>query len=136
MSSATQQAPASKVMYWVGWVLSILPSLFLLFGGVMTLVQPNSEEARAGREQLGYPDDVAVVLGILMISCTLIYLFPRTSILGAILLTGYLGGAVASHVRVHDPAFKIAFPIIFSVVLWLGIWLRSDRLRALVPIRT
>jgi hypothetical protein len=137
MATTTQQAPASKVMYWAGWVLSILPSLFLLFNGVKSLLQPNSEDARAALEHLGYTSpDVGIVLGIIMIVCTLIYLIPQTSILGAILLTGYLGGAVASHVRAQDSPFFIAFPIIFSVIFWLGIWLRCGRLRAIVPFRT
>ena len=86
--------------------------------------------------QLGYPESVIFGLGIVLLACTVFYLVPRTSILGAILLTGYLGGAVATHVRVGDGLFPIFFPVILGVLVWGGLFLRDDRLRALLPWRS
>ena len=80
---------------------------------------------------------LANVLGVLLLLCTAVYVFPRTSILGAILLTGYLGGAVATHMRAGDPLFShVLFPTYLGVVLWLGLYLRDSRLRALIPLRS
>lgn len=120
-------------MYWTGWVLSILPSLFLLFGGVMDLLKPPF--VVKGTTDMGYPETVITGLGIVVLICTVLYLIPRTSVLGAILLTGYLGGAVATHVRVSAPAGVVAFPVIFGVIIWGGIFLRDERVRALIPWR-
>src|SRR5947208_4588 len=100
MTSDTQSAPASKAMLRTGWILSVLPSLLLLFSGTMKLMK--SEEVVKGFEQLGYPAQLALTLGIVEVACTLIYLIPRTAILGAILLTGYLGGAIATHARLLE----------------------------------
>jgi hypothetical protein len=127
MDATTPSPPVSKAMFWTGWVLSVLPCLMLLMSGVMKLVPGAIGD---GFEKLGYDPNLAIGLGITEIACTIIYLFPRTSVLGAILLTGYLGGAVATHVRVHD---LFIVPIILGVVLWLGLWLRDARLHALVP---
>jgi hypothetical protein len=85
--------------------------------------------------RLGYPESVILGLGVVLIACTVVYLIPRTSILGAILLTGYLGGAVATHVRVDTDLFPVVFPIILGVLVWGGLFLRDDRLRALLPLR-
>jgi hypothetical protein len=84
---------------------------------------------------LGYPASLAVGIGGLLLACVVVYAIPGTSILGAILLTGYLGGAVATHVRVSDPLFETLFPVIFGVLTWAGIFLRDDRLRTLIPLR-
>jgi hypothetical protein len=133
MQSATQDAPVSKKALWAGRIISVLLALFLLFDGGMKLVKPAFVvEATV---QLGYPESVILGLGIVLIACTAIYLIPRTSILGAILLTGYLGGAIASHVRAGDPIFTILFVIVFGVLIWVGLYLRDDRLRALIPLR-
>jgi hypothetical protein len=133
MQSATQDAPVSKKALWAGRIISVLLALFLLFDGGMKLVKPAFVvEATV---QLGYPESVILGLGIVLIACTAIYLIPRTSILGAILLTGYLGGAIASHVRAGDPIFTILFAIVFGVLIWVGLYLRDDRLRALIPLR-
>jgi hypothetical protein len=103
--------------------------LFLLIDGAMKLVKPAPVvEATVG---LGYPESVIVPIGVVLIVCTILYLIPRTSVLGAILLTGYLGGAVATHVRTGESLFSIIFPVIFGVLLWLGLYLRDSRLRAL-----
>jgi hypothetical protein len=86
--------------------------------------------------QLGYPESVILGLGIVLLVCTVLYLIPRTSILGAILLTGYLGGAVATHVRVGEGLFPVLFPVFLGVLIWLGLYLRDDRLRTLIPLRS
>src|SRR5882672_10245149 len=134
MQSNTQTAPTSKNMLWTGRVISALPVLFLLMDGVMKLFKPRVVvEATI---QLGYPESVIVGLGIVLITCTVFYIIPTTSILGAILLTGYLGGAVATHVRVGEGLFPVLFPVIVGVLVWGGLWLRDARLRALVPLRS
>jgi hypothetical protein len=86
--------------------------------------------------QLGYPESVIFGLGVVLLTCTALYVVPATSVLGAILLTGYLGGAVATHVRVEDGLFPISFPVILGALLWGGLLLRDARLRALLRVRT
>ena len=133
MPTEPQAAPVSNKVLWTGRILSWLPALFLLFGGVMDLVQPPSFMQDA--KQMGYPESVFFGLGIALLLSTILYLIPRTAVLGAILLTGYLGGAVATHVRMLDfPHLPGA--IVFAVLLWGGLWLRDRRLRALVPLRS
>jgi hypothetical protein len=121
-------------MLWTGRVISTLSVLFLLMDGVMKLVKPAIvvETTR----QLGYPESTIVGIGILLLASTVLYIIPRTAILGAILLTGYLGGAVATHVRVSAGWFPIIFPVIMGVLVWGGIYLRDERLRALIPLRS
>src|SRR5262249_34289206 len=99
MTSDSQRSP-SKIMYWLGWILSILPTLMLLFSASMKVVK--SENTVKGFEHLGYPEHLALALAIVEIGCTLLYLIPPTAVLGAILLTGYLGGAVATHVQLLE----------------------------------
>jgi uncharacterized membrane protein YphA (DoxX/SURF4 family) len=130
MRSDTQTAPVSKKMLWAGRIMSALPVLMLLVSGVMKLIKPAS--VVEGFTRLGYPESLAVAIGILELSCTVLYLIPRTSILGAIFLTAYLGGATTTHVRIGEPFFM---PIILGVLLWGGLLLRDDRLRALIPLR-
>jgi hypothetical protein len=84
--------------------------------------------------QLGYQESAIVGIGLTLLACTLLYVIPRTSVLGAILLTGYLGGAVASNVRAEAPLLNVAFPILFAVLAWAGVFLRESRLRQLIPI--
>jgi hypothetical protein len=125
----------SKGMLWTGRVLSTLSILMLLMDGVMKLLRP--EAVVKGTMQLGYPEYVIVPLGIVLIICTLLYALPQTAVLGAILLTGYLGGAVATHVRHGDPLFShILVPIYDGVVVWLGLVLRDSSIRALLPFRS
>src|SRR5438132_14375675 len=108
MQSAIEDTPVSKKALWAGRIISVLPALFLLFDAVMKLVKPAFVvEATV---KLGYPESVILGLGIVLLACTVLYLMPRTAVLGAILLTGYLGGAVATHVRVGDELFSITFP--------------------------
>ena len=121
---------SNKSSVWAGRILSALPALFLLLDGVMKVVKPAFVvEATV---QLGYPESVIVALGVVLVACTILYLIPRTAVLGAILLTGYLGGAVATHVRVGGPLFSILMPVILGAMLWGGLYLRDERVRSLV----
>jgi hypothetical protein len=124
----------SNAARWTGYVISILPSLFLLVDGVMKLFKP--AVVVEATMKLGYHENVIVPLGIVLVICTVLYLVPVTSTLGAILLTGYLGGAVATHVRASEGAFSIIFPVIIAALLWGGLYLRDYRLRNLIPLRT
>ena len=132
MHTSSQTAPVSRKKLWAGRIVSALPVLFLLVDGGMKLVKP--PVVVQGTVQLGYPETVIVPLGILLLTCTVLYAIPRTSILGAILLTGYLGGAVATQVRVGNPIFThILFPVYLGVLLWLGLYLRDERVRSVIP---
>jgi len=135
MSSGTQTAPVSKTQLWTGRILSGLGVLFLVFDALIKLIKIRPVvEAFA---KLGYPIDLAVPIGIVLLVCVVLYVIPRSSVLGAIFLTGYLGGAVATHVRVGDPLFSHAlFPTYVAAVLWGGLFLRENRLRALLPFRS
>ena len=123
----------SKGRNVAGWVLTVLPSLFLLLDGVMKLFKP--EFVVTATVKLGYAENLIVPLGIVLTVCTLIYLLPATSVLGAILLTGYLGGAVATHVRAVSGAFSILFAVVFGILIWGGLYLRDPRIQALIPTR-
>ncbi|HUR81966.1 MAG TPA: DoxX family protein [Thermoanaerobaculia bacterium] len=117
-----------------GIALSTLAVLFLLFDAIGKLVRPQA--VIEGTTQLGYPASVIIPLGIIQIICLILYIVPRTSLTGALLWTGYLGGAVATHVRIGNPLFShILFPTYIALLLWLGLWLREQRLRALLPLR-
>ena len=127
------QASVSKGALWAGRIMGWLPAVFLLIDGVMKLFKP--AVVVEATVKLGYPENTIVPLGIVLTVCTILYLIRRTAVLGAILLTGYLGGAVATHVRVGEGWFPISFPIVFGILLWGGFCLRDDRLRALLPFR-
>lgn len=131
MPSATQTAPASKKKLWTGRIFSWLVAFMMLGSAVGKFLKPAA--VLKSFAHFGYPESIIIAIGILEIACTIVYLIPRTSVLGAILVTGYLGGATATNVRVGDPAF-IA-PIVFGVLAWAGLFLRDDRLRALLPLR-
>ncbi len=121
----------TKQSMWSGRILSGIAVLFLTFDSVikLLLVQP----AIDANAQLGYPASVVFPLGLLEAVLLVIYLIPRTSVLGAILWTGYLGGAIATHVRLMNPLFThILFPIYVAALLWGGLWLRDARVRALL----
>jgi len=113
-----------------GRILTGLPVAFLLFDGTIKLMRlPPVSQAFA---RLGYPESQAVGIGILELACVAVYLVPRTSRLGAVLLTGFLGGAISTHVRIGDPLFThVLFPIYVGAMIWAGLWLRDERLRAL-----
>lgn len=130
MSTDLQNVGSSKTMIIIGWVLSVLPCLLLVMSASFKLIQ--SEEVVKGFEQQNWPLNTAVPLGVVELVSTVLYLIPQTAVLGAILLTGYLGGATAVHVRLSEPYW---IPVVMGVVLWLGIFLRDARLRALIPLR-
>ena len=133
----TNAAPAvqPKGRLWTGRILSGLAVLFMLFDATIHVLKPSAVvEALA---QLGYPLRAAVPLGIIELILIALYLVPRTSVFGAILLTGYLGGAIAVQVRVGAPLFStVLFPVYVALFLWGGLYLRDERLRALIPFRT
>ena len=119
---------------WIGRVLSALAILFLLFDAIVKLLQ--FQVAVEGTTQLGYPASVVFGIGVVEIVCLALYVIPQTSVLGAILFTGYLGGAIATHVRIGSPLFThVLFPIYVAALLWGGLYAREDRLRSLIPIR-
>jgi hypothetical protein len=123
----------SRGALWTGRILSALPALFLLLDGAMKLVKPSFVvEATV---QLGFSEQVIIPLGIVLLVYTVLYLLPPTAVLGAVLLTGYLGGAVATHVHAGHGPFQVLFPVIVGALLWGGLVLRDRRLRALVPWR-
>jgi hypothetical protein len=131
MQPASSGPIASKTV-WTGRVLSALAVMFLLFDSVIKVLKlPPAVE---GTVQLGYPEHLIVGIGIVELACLVLYVIPRTSVLGAILFTGYLGGAVATHVRIGSPLFThTLFPIYVAALIWGGLFLRDVRLRALVP---
>ena len=131
MPSPAQPAHVSTKRHWAGRIISSLPVLLLLFSGVMKLMKP--APVMQGFARFGYPESLVLGIGIVDLACTVVYVIPRTSVLGAILLTGYLGGATATQVRIGDPTFFA--PIVLGVLLWAGLFLRDDRLRALIPLR-
>jgi hypothetical protein len=134
MHAATQAVPVSKQNLLTGRIMSAIPVLFLLFDSLIKLTK--IDPVVQSFTQLGYPVELAVGIGIVELVCLAAYVIPRTSILGAILLTGYLGGAVATHVRVGSPLFThVLFPIYVGGLIWGGLYLREGRLRALVPLR-
>jgi hypothetical protein len=132
MQTETQQASISKGRLWTGRVMSFVPALLLILDGAMKFVKP-AEVVKATVE-LGYSENMLVPLGVVVLVCSIVYLIPRTEVLGAILLTGYLGGAVASHLRHEDGVFAVVFPAAFGALFWGGLVLRDDRLAKLLPI--
>ncbi len=134
MQSNTQPVPVSKQMLWAGRIISALPTLFLLFDGIAKLFKPAF--VVEGTVKYGYSESVIIPLGIVLTLCTILYIIPRTAVLGAILLTGYLGGAVDTHVRAGEGWFPILFPVFFGVLIWGGLYLRDARLRALLPLKS
>ena len=133
MQSSTQFATESKGMLWTGRVLSGLMALLFISDGVGHLMKPAPVVEAFAR--LGYPLSASVGIGALALICTAIYVTPRTSVLGAILLTGYLGGAVSTHVRAGSPLFEMIFPMILGVLVWAGVLVRDAQLRQLIPLR-
>jgi hypothetical protein len=131
MSSDTQTHSVSKAALWAGRIISALPVLLMVFGGTFGVLKPAF--ALPGFVQFGYPERFFLPICILELACAILYVIPRTSVLGAILLTGYLGGATATHVRLGDPLFVM--PVILGAMVWGGLFLRDDRVRALIPLR-
>ena len=128
----TTRTPST--MLWTGRILSTIVVLFMLMDSSFKLIEhPMVLKTTA---EIGWPVGLARPLGVLLLVCTAVYVFPRTSVLGAILLTAYLGGAVATHLRIGSPLFShVLFGVYLGVMLWAGLFLRDERLRALIPLR-
>jgi len=124
-------ATASKTTLWIGRILSGLAVLFLLMDGVGKVL--NIQPVIDASQQLGLPVDLAPIIGGVLLVCVVIYLIPQSAVLGAILLTGFLGGAISIQARVAAPPFSLVFPLILGALLWGGLYLRDPQLRALVP---
>jgi hypothetical protein len=133
MQSDPPAAPVSKQALWGGRIISGVVALFLLWAGIMDLVK--APFVVQGMVKYGYPESAVVGIGIALLAGVAFYVVPRMSVLGAIVLTGYLGGAVSTHVRAGDPVGRILVPLVFGLLTWGGIYLRDSRLRALVPLR-
>ena len=126
--------PAPKAMTWAGWALTGLATLFMTFDIAIKLV--DLQVVRDTLVQLGYPPQLGRTIGVIELVCLALYLNPRTSVLGAVLFTGVMGGAIATHLRVGDPLFShVLFGVYLGAALWGGLWLREPRLRALFPVR-
>lgn len=123
----------SRGRQWTGYALSALTGLFMLFDAAGKLVIPAPVAQAFNR--LGIPIGLSVGIGVLLLACTLLYLIPRTAVLGAVVLSGYLGGAVAIHLRAGSSTFETVFPVLFAILAWAGIYLREPRLCALLPLR-
>lgn len=133
MESSIHTGPNSNKRVWAGRIVSALPVLFLLFDGTIHIMRIPA--VVAGFAQAGFPISTAVPLGIIEIVCIILYVIPRTSVLGAILLTGYLGGAVATNVRQQLPMLGyVLAPVYVAVFIWGGLWLRDNRVRSLIPL--
>lgn len=116
-----------------GWVISGLVTAFLLFDIIGKLTKPAA--VVEALQQTGWPVEMSVTIGLILLACTVLYVIPRTAVLGAILLTGYLGGAVATNLRLENPLFThTLFPVYFGVLTWIGLWLREPRIRSLFPL--
>jgi DoxX-like family len=134
MSTHSQSSSSSKAMLWAGWGMSGLTVVFMLFDGISKLAL--ERHVVQAMTEIGYPEGVIRPLGIVILTCTILYAIPSTAIFGAILLTGFLGGAVASKVRLEDPLFgSILFGVYIGILAWSGLYLRDDRIRALLPWR-
>ncbi|MGH9686466.1 MAG: DoxX family protein [Candidatus Acidiferrales bacterium] len=130
---ALTPANASKAAVWTGRSISVLVVLFLVFDGVTKLMKVPQVLQASARLHLSVADTVGI--GIVLLICTALYAIPRVSILGAILLTGYLGGATSIQLQAHNPLFENSFPVIFGVLVWAGLFLRDVELRAMFPLR-
>ncbi|WP_031498214.1 DoxX family protein [Bryobacter aggregatus] len=134
MNSATDTPLLSKKRLIAGYVLTALVALFLTFDTVLKVLR--LAPAVQGTAELGYPADAVLWIGLIELVCVVLYLFPRTAVLGALLLTGYLGGAIATHLRVGNPLLShTLFPVYIAFLLWGGLYLREARLRAVIPFR-
>ena len=135
MNTDTQTEPGhspKKSVLWVGRVLSAIPVLMMLMSATMKFMRP-PQVVDPFVHQFGYPENELLILGLIELISAVLYAIPRTACLGAILVTGYLGGAIATHVRIGDPAF--VSPLVLGIFAWAGLYLRDDRLRQLMPLR-
>ncbi len=128
----TREAGGKRWLLWTGRVVSLWPVFVVLASATWKLTRNPAYVAEFAR--IGWPESALPLLAGLQLGCIVLYLIPRTAILGAVLLTGYLGGAIASYVRIADP-YPLLVPLSTAVIAWVGIWLREERLRQLLPFR-
>ncbi len=136
MPALVETIAPSKARLWTGRVLTTLTVLFLVMDVAFKFIRPIPAQVMQSISQLGLQPASLNVIGVLLLVCTILYLVPRTSVLGAVLLTGYLGGAISLHMRVGNPLFShVLFPVYIGILLWAGLCLREPRLLALLPLR-
>lgn len=136
MPTSVETVVPSKARLLTGRILTTLVALFLVMDIVFKFIRPIPPQVLQSMNQLGFQAGMLTAIGILLLVCTALYVIPATSILGAVLLTGYLGGAVSVHVRVGNPLFgNILFPVYVGILMWAGLCLRETRLLALLPLR-
>lgn len=132
-STISETAEVSMRKIWIGWGISALVAAFMLLDAVMKFIKPAPVIEAFART--GWPVELSATLGAILLACTILYVIPRTSVLGAILLTGYLGGAVATNLRLENPLFShTLFPIYFGILTWIGLWLRESKLGSVFPL--
>jgi hypothetical protein len=129
METIAQTIPVSKTKLWISWIITALIALFLFFDAVAKIVMVDQVVEATAR--LGYSQTSVYGIGLTLFICTVLYVIPKTSVLGAILLTAYLGGATNTHVRIGEPFY---FPVVFGILIWLSVYLRNRELRNLIPI--
>jgi hypothetical protein len=133
MQAAAYTVPTSRTTHWIGYAISALGVLFLILDAVIKVLR--LAPAIEATLQLGYPEHLVLTIGLVELACLVVYLIPRTAVLGAILMAGYLGGAVTTHLRIGSEPFAVFFPVILGLMLWGGLYLRDPQLRALIPLR-
>ncbi len=131
IQAANRAMPARRGMIWTGRVLSAIPVALLVMAAAFSFAR--TPQVIEGMNRFGYPESELVLVGVLALGAAAISAIPRTAVLGAILMTGYFGGAVATHARISDPGYPVA--VIMGILVWLGLYLRDERLRELLPIR-
>ncbi|HZJ45749.1 MAG TPA: DoxX family protein [Pyrinomonadaceae bacterium] len=133
MESITHTSGISRGSLWAGRIITGLVVLFFLFDSIMKLVKPAF--VVEANQQLGYSEHLIIPIALVLLVSTILYVIPVTAVLGAILLTGYMGGAVATHVRVDAPLFNVVFAVLFGMLVWAGLFFREPRLKALLPLK-
>lgn len=131
LQPAAQTMPITKKSLWTGRILSAIPVLMVLFGSILKLMK--TPAMVQGMGEYGYSEGLIIPIGIIELVCCIVYIIPRTATLGAILLTGLLGGAITTSVRLGRPGW--VFPLVLGVLVWAGLYLRDERLRALIPLQ-
>lgn len=127
----TTTKPVSKTRLWISYILQALVTLLLLMGAINNLLQ--TEMAVKGAIDMGYPENSVVYLGVILLLSTILFVIPKTAFIGAILISAWLGGAIATHLIHQDPLFNILFPAVFGKVMWISLWLRNEKIQDLVP---
>jgi hypothetical protein len=127
----TTTKPVSKTRLWISYILQTLVTLLLIMGAINNLLQ--TEMAVKGAIDMGYPENSVVYLGVILLLSTILFVIPKTAFIGAILISAWLGGAIATHIIHQDPLFNILFPAVFGKIMWISLWLRNEKIQDLVP---